>query len=73
MKFKEFAKWCNDRACDGFWGMGDAIFCADIVKQVNDCRFWVKERKWQKLNSCYSIEESIVIPINNKIKEYLKE
>lgn len=25
MKFKEFSAWCNDRACDGCWGMTEAI------------------------------------------------
>ena len=27
MKFKEFAKWCNERAADGFWSM-------DVAKYV---------------------------------------
>ena len=30
MKFKEFAKWCNERACDGCWGMLEAMACIDI-------------------------------------------
>ena len=30
MKFKEFAKWCNERACDGCWGMLEAMACIDL-------------------------------------------
>lgn len=69
MKFKEFKDWCNDRACDGRWGMVASISCIEIMGQVNSQPFWKRERKWQELNTEYEIENSIVIPINNKIAE----
>ena len=25
MKYKEFIRWCNERACDGCWGMLEAM------------------------------------------------
>lgn len=69
MKFKEFKDWCNHRACDGRWGMVDAISCMEIIGQVNSQPFWKRERKWQELNAEYEIENNTVIPINNKIAE----
>jgi hypothetical protein len=27
MKYKEFVKWCNERACDGAWSIGTAMSC----------------------------------------------
>lgn len=34
MKFKEFVKWCDDRAYDGCWGLMEAIICIDIIEKV---------------------------------------
>lgn len=69
MTYKEFSDWCNKRACDGCWGMNEAVFCIDILDKVQKQPFWKRERKWQELNSQYSIQESIVDIINQKIVE----
>lgn len=69
MNFKEFLDWCNQRACDGCWGMNTAIFCTDIIAQVKKVPFWKRERKWQELNTEFSIETNIVNVINQKIAE----
>lgn len=69
MKYKEFNTWCNQRACDGCWGMQIAIICLDIIRQIQRESFWKRERKWQELNAEYGIENEIVIPINQKIEE----
>ena len=34
MKFKEFEKWCNDRAADGYWSFNIAMVCIRIVEEV---------------------------------------
>ena len=34
MKFKEFTNWCNERACDGCWGMLEAIACINLINEV---------------------------------------
>ena len=34
MTFKEFTKWCNERACDGCWGILDAMVCIDILSAI---------------------------------------
>lgn len=73
MKFKEFTKWCNERACDGFWSLNTSMFCIDIINQVRSVPFWKREKKWQELNSEYSIEDKVVTVINNKIKEVYGE
>lgn len=69
MTYKEFSDWCNKRACDGCWGMNAAAFCIDILDKLQKQPFWKRERKWQELNSQYSIQESIVDIINQKIVE----
>lgn len=72
MTFKEFVKWCNDRTCDGYWSMNDAIACMQIMKEVNEVWFsWRKENFWQK-NYSEAVETQIVNPINQKIKILLK-
>lgn len=69
MKYKEFKDWCNQRACDGCWGLGAVMFCIDVIKQIQSKPFWKRESEWQKLNAEHSIETNIVIPINHKIAE----
>ena len=34
MKFKEFENWCSERACDGCWGMLEAMACIDLMGEV---------------------------------------
>ena len=67
MTFKEFSDWCNERACDGCWGMQTAIFCINVMNEVNKQVFWKKEKKWQELNADDCIVKGIVEPINQKI------
>lgn len=69
MTFKEFTAWCNDRACDGCWGMQTAIFCIEIGRAIRKQPFWKREKMWQKLNAEHAIEETVIKPISQKIKE----
>ena len=71
MKFKEFVDWCNQRACDGCWGMNVAMYCIDVIGQIRKLPFWKREKAWQELNADSRIEEVIVNPINRKIAELL--
>ena len=48
MTFKEFNKWCNDRACDGHWGMNMAIACIQINKVIHKAPFWKRKKIWQE-------------------------
>ena len=73
MTFKEFNKWCNERACDGCWGPLVAITCTSIISDYYKTSFWKRKKKWLELNKDNWIEEEIVKPINRKIKETYKE
>lgn len=44
MKFKEFENWCNERACDGCWGMLTAMVCIDLIGKVKKAPFWKKRK-----------------------------
>lgn len=46
MKFKEFSAWCNERACDGCWGMTEAIICTNLCSDIYKFPFWKREKYW---------------------------
>ncbi|WP_317398807.1 hypothetical protein [Anaerotruncus colihominis] len=71
MTFKEFEAWCNQRACDGCWGMLDAMVCIDIIEKVRKQRFWKREKFWQEKYSD-DVMEQIVSPIERKIEEVME-
>ena len=48
MKYKEFKKWCNERACDGCWSLKQAQFCIDVMKYIDCHWFWQRERVWKE-------------------------
>lgn len=68
MTFREFVSWCNERACDGCWGILDAMVCIDIIGKVRKQRFWKREKFWQEKYSD-DVMEQIVNPIKKKITE----
>lgn len=54
MKFKEFTNWCNERACDGCWGMLEAMTCISLIKEIRKAPFWKREKIWKEIvNSRY--------------------
>lgn len=67
MKYKEFKKWCNDRAHDGCWGLTEAVICISIIEDFKKTPFWKREKKWRKMEK--EIVSTIVEPINKKIAE----
>lgn len=71
MTFKEFEYWCNQRACDGCWGVLEAMTCIDILGIVRKKGFWKKEKFWQE-NYASDVVEQIVNPIEKKIAELTK-
>lgn len=72
MKFKEFVDWCNQRACDGCWGMITAMSCIEIIHEVRSKSFWRREKYWKDHYKQQVLSE-IVNPINTKIEEMLGE
>lgn len=69
MKFKEFLRWCNERAADGCWGMVEAICCINIVQEVLDQKPWRREKFWKE-NYRDRVVSEIVSPTNKKIEEF---
>ena len=68
MSFKQFISWCNERACDGYWGMITAIACMDIYHKIKALPFWKREKVWRD-NYEQQVLNEIVNPINAKIAE----
>lgn len=71
MKFKEFVDWCNDRACDGCWGISAVVICTNIVREVREQSFWKREKYWREQYE-KEVLEKIVKPIDEKRKEMLQ-
>ena len=72
MTFKQFVKWCNDRACDGCWGYIDAMQCIEVMRDVRTYPFWKREDYW-KHHYMHSTVIEIVTQINKKIAEVYGE
>lgn len=71
MTFKEFVEWCNERACDGCWGMIEAMACMDIVSNIRKLPFWKRKKAWKEKEQ--QVLDEIVNPINRKIEEMNKQ
>ena len=67
MTFKQFKRWCNDRACDGCWGYNDAIYCIDLIQTMMKIPWWKRERVWKKIE--LQVLATVVTPINQKRQE----
>ena len=63
MTYKEFKKWCYDRSCDGCWSSSVALFCRDVMANI-DIYFWKRKREaeWQKISD--KIINSVVKPLD---------
>ena len=71
MKFKEFSNWCNDRACDGCWGLNEAIICCNLAEDIYKLPFWKREKKWKEVED--EIVTNIINPTNKKIDEIINK
>ena len=69
MTFKQFKQWCNDRACDGRWGFDEAIFCAELLDNMNRIPWWQRKKTWEKIEA--KVLYAVVNPTNQKIQEVL--
>ena len=68
MKYKEFVAWCNQRACDGCWSMGTAIYCIKIMRNIDRLPFWKRQKEWLKIKDI--VEAEVVSVIDAKIKAW---
>lgn len=69
MKYKEFINWCNQRACDGCWSAGTALYCIEICKTINAEHFWKREKIWRKKYEA-DVVKGIVEVINEERRKY---
>lgn len=60
MKFKEFVNWCNERACDGCWGMLEAIACINLINEIMKIQFWKREKIWKENYEQQVLEEILL-------------
>lgn len=70
LKFKDFVDWCNQRACDGYWGLQEAVICIHILEEIKDTPIFKRKKKWLELKP---VANEIVTETNKKIKEFLGE
>jgi len=70
MRYKEFVKWCNDRATDGCWDMQTAMLCSGIIKDIQTIKWWNRNKYW-KQHYEDEVVEVIVTPINKKRETWL--
>ena len=67
MTWKEFQKWCNERACDGCWGYREARTCIRVMEYIRKLPFWRRKKTWKKVEQL--MLNKIIIPTNQKIEE----
>lgn len=70
MTFKQFLRWCDDRAHDGCWGMLEALICLDILDEIRKLPFWKRKKKWREYE--HDVVTQIVEPTNAKIRELME-
>lgn len=67
MKYKEFVNWCNERACDGWWGMDLTMLCIGVMQDIIKEFFWEKVKAWRK-HELYEYICQHISQINIKIE-----
>lgn len=66
MTYKEFYRWCQDRAHDGCWSLMTALVCMEIIEQMKAIPFWRRKKKWNE------IEHRVVTEIVNPTNEHIR-
>lgn len=66
MTFKQFKKWCNDRACDGCWGFKEATYCIELIRNMMRIPWWRRNKVWREIET--QVLCAIVTPTNRKIQ-----
>ena len=67
MTFKQFKRWCNDRACDGRWGYEDAVYCIELIQDMMKIPWWKRNKAWKKINLL--VLHAVVTPTNQKFQK----
>lgn len=71
MTLNQFRAWCNQRACDGCWSENVALFCIELLRNMEKIAWWRRRKVWGEIS--VGVMASVVGPINRKIEEARKE
>lgn len=71
MTLRQFRAWCNQRACDGCWSANVALYCIELMRNMEKIPWWRRRKVWGKIS--IAVMDSVVGPINRKIEEARKE
>lgn len=64
MTFKQFLEFCNERACDGCWGIDQAMTCIGVIEDVLRRLPWCREKYWR---------DNYEATVGSKLVESIKE
>ena len=67
MTCNQFSKWCSARAADGYWDFVVAGCCLQIVLDVENQKWWRREKYFRKHYDVEGIYKGTVCEINNII------
>lgn len=67
MKYKDFVRWCNQRAGDGCWDYATCLICIAIMNEVKSVPFRKRGKLWRKVRA--DVEEKAVKPIEERLKK----
>ena len=57
MSYREFMDYCNERACDGMWGIFEAISCCKMAQEIEKTvkgkifKKKAREKAWSELKA----------------------
>lgn len=70
MTYRQFSKWCNDRAADGCWGFKEASLCCYVITEIQKLPFWKREKAWRGEEEF--LVNNVINPINEMIEKVNK-
>ena len=65
MSYEEFFNYCEERACDGRWGLEEAVLCLGIIKHMQQIRIYTfmfydakktrkaREDEWERMKKYF--------------------
>ena len=65
MSYEEFFNYCEERACDGRWGLEEAVLCLGIIRHMQQIRIYTfmfydakktkkaREAEWERMKKYF--------------------
>ena len=65
MSYEEFFNYCEERACDGRWGLEEAVLCLGIIRHMQQIRIYTfmfydakktkkaREDEWERMKKYF--------------------